>query len=147
MRRNQEPGTATMRIASSACLLPARRHGMHASMSRLLIKNMSLAGSWLCKVNVQTKLSKAYSCTVHGFPAEESILRHGISVRGNALRRQPNDLYIYIYVYIILNLHDVSRVKLDRNLIFTSIKLESEITFYEIFETRNSRNIFSLLFL
>lgn len=127
MRRNQEPGTATMSIASSACLLPARRHGMHASMRRLLIKNMSLAGSWLCKVNVQTKLSKAYSCTVHGFPAEESILRHGISVRGNALR-PPTKWSIHIYIYnsvLTFTTYQASWVKLDRNLIFTSTKLES----------------------
>lgn len=77
MRRNHEPGTATTSIASSACLLPAKRHGMHASMSRLLITNMSLAGSWLCKESVRGRNVKAatYSCTLYAdlSPAYESI--------------------------------------------------------------------------
>lgn len=53
MSMNHEPGTANTSIASSACRLPAIRHGMHASMSRLLITNINLAGSWLCKMQMR----------------------------------------------------------------------------------------------
>lgn len=66
MRRNHEPGTANVSIASSACRFPAIRHGIHARMSRLLITNINLAGSWLWNANVRRNVSAA-ACTLATF--------------------------------------------------------------------------------
>lgn len=67
IRRNQEPGTAYTSIASSACRSPAIRHGMHARMSRLLITNINLAGSWLWNANARRRNVSAAACTLATF--------------------------------------------------------------------------------
>lgn len=67
MRRNQEPGTANTNIASSACRFPAIRHGMHARMSRLLITNINLAGSWLWNANMSKPNVSTATCTLATF--------------------------------------------------------------------------------
>lgn len=67
MRRNQEPGTANINIASSACRFPAIRHGMHARMSRLLITNINLAGSWLWNANTRKPNVSTAACTLATF--------------------------------------------------------------------------------
>lgn len=67
IRRNHEPGTAYTSIASSACRSPAIRHGMHARMSRLLITNINLAGSWLWNANARRRNVSAAACTLATF--------------------------------------------------------------------------------
>lgn len=48
--KNQLPGTANTRIASSVSVSPMIRNGMQARINRLETKNMALAGAWTWKI-------------------------------------------------------------------------------------------------
>jgi len=61
IRRNHEPGTAKIKMASSVSVSPIRRNGMHARISKLENRKIAFAGAWDLEMKVEQSIMYFFS--------------------------------------------------------------------------------------